>query len=63
MGYTLDGNLENAASLIEAGFGALSNIDGEGVKIDLSKFGVDFASGADQMNANVQEGIKAMAQS
>ncbi len=63
MGYTLDGSLESAASLIEAGFGALSNIDGEGVKIDLSKFGVDFASGADQMNANVQEGIKAMAQS
>ena len=63
MGHTLNGSLESAASLIEAGFGALSNIDGEGVKIDLSRFGVDFASGADQMNANVQEGIKAMARS
>lgn len=63
MGHTLNGSLKSAASLIEAGFNALTNIDGEGVKIDLSRFGVDFASGADQMNANVQKGIREMAQS
>ena len=63
MGHTLNGSLKSAASLIEAGFGALTNIDGEGVKIDLSRFGVDFASGADQMNANIEDGIHAMADS
>lgn len=63
MGYTLDGSLENASKLIQKGFNSLKNIDGEGTKVDLSNFGVDFASGADQMNANIENGIHELADS
>ena len=63
MGYTLDGSLESASELIQKGFKSLKNIDGEGTKVDLSKFGVDFASGADQMNANIENGIHELAAS
>ncbi len=63
MGQTLDGKMESAAALLDKGFKALSNVDGEGTKVDLSKFGVDFASGADVMNANIEKGIHALAES
>ena len=63
LGMKLDGSLESASELIQKGFSALKNIDGEGTKVDLSSFGVDFASGADAMGKNIEEGIHAMAKS
>ena len=63
MGKKLNGSAESAAALIQKGFHALSNIDGEGVAIDLSKLGVDFKNGADDMQVGFQEGIQSMAKS
>lgn len=63
MGQTLSGKAEDAAALIEAGMGALKNIDGEGVKIALDSLGVDFATGAADMTGDFDTGIKEMAKS
>lgn len=63
MGKQIDGSLETAASLIEEGFSHLSNVDGEGVQIDLSKFGANFSDGAAAMGDDVEAGIHAMAES
>lgn len=63
MGQKLDGSAESAATLIQKGFSALSNIDSEGVAIDLNKLGVDFKNGADDMQVGFQEGIQSMAKS
>lgn len=62
-GMQIDGSAETAANLIEKGFGALSNIDGEGVKIDLTRLGVDFSKGADGMAGGFTAGIKSLAKS
>lgn len=62
-GMQIDGSAETAANLIEKGFGALSNIDGEGVKIDLTRLGVNFSKGADGMADGFTTGIKALAKS
>lgn len=62
-GMQIDGSAETAANLIEKGFGALSNIDGEGVKIDLTRLGVDFSKGADGMADGFTTGIKSLAKS
>jgi len=41
LGMKLDGSLETASALIEKGMSTLTNIDGEGDKINLSKFGLN----------------------
>ena len=41
----------------------LSNVDGDGVKIDLTRFGANFTGGAEGMAKGVHEGIQAMAKS
>lgn len=63
MGQTISGSAEDAAALIEKGMSALSNIDGSGIKIDLSKLGVDISSGAESMQKGFDDGVKAMAKS
>lgn len=62
-GQEIDGSAENAAALIQKGYNALSNVDGKGVKVDLSKMGIDFAAGADNAKNNFDAGIKSLAQS
>ena len=62
-GMQIDGSAETAANLIEKGFGALSNIDGEGVKVDLERLGANFKSGADGMANDFAAGIKVFAKS
>ena len=62
-GQEIDGSAENAAALIQKGYSALSNVDGKGVKVDLSKMGIDFASGADNAKNNFDKGIKSLAES
>lgn len=61
MGQEIDGSAEAAARLIEAGFNALINVKGDGVKIALANFGVDFETGAEAMKGNFDSGIKEMA--
>ena len=56
-------NAENVASLIEQAAGALEVQSDGSLKVNLSKIGVDFATGADTMNENVADGIKAVSQS
>ena len=56
-------NAETAAALIEKAAGALQIQADGSVKIDLSRIGVDFVSGADKMNANIEDGIHQVAQS
>lgn len=53
----------NAAQLINAGLGALENIDGEGVKINLSNLGINFVGGVDSLQGNLNSGINDLAQS
>ena len=62
-GIKLDGSAEQAAALIQKGMGALTNIDGKGVKINLEKLGIDFASGADGAKQNFADGVNALAKS
>lgn len=63
LGYKLDGSLESASKLINAGLSAISNVDGEGAKINLTNFGIDFSTGAAGMGTNIHEGIQQMAKS
>lgn len=63
LGMKLDGSLETASKLIEEGYSHITNIDGEGAAINLTQWGVDFASGAEGMAKGVDKGIKQMAQS
>jgi len=62
--YTLDGEAESAAKLIEAAAAALT-VDSNGqVKValgDIADLGIDFSSGADDMAKNVDAGVKAYA--
>ena len=51
----------NAAQLIEAGMNALSNIDGEGVKVNLENIGVDVLGGTEGMTSNFEKAIKEVA--
>ena len=62
-GITLDGKMESAAALIEKGAEALSVTADGSIKVDLGSIGIDFAAGADDLAANVNAGIKEMAQS
>lgn len=63
MGHSLSGKAEDAASMIEWGLGALSNIDGKGVKIDFSKLGADVLAGASSMGEGFDDAIHEMAKS
>ena len=63
MGQKLSGSAEDAARLIEAGMGALKNIDGEGVKVSLKNIGAGFKVGASDMTGDFDDGIKVMAKS
>lgn len=61
MGQTIDGSAENAAVLINAGLGALSNIDGEGVKISLSELGKVVDTSASAMTKDFDSAVREMA--
>ena len=63
MGQEIDGSAEAAASLIQRGFSALTNIKGDGVKIALGNIGADFKTGAADMKGDFDSGIKEMAKS
>ena len=60
-GEEIDGSAENAAALIQKGYSALSNVDGKGVQIDLSKMGIQFAAGADNAKNNFDKGVQSLA--
>lgn len=60
-GQEIDGSAENAAALIQKGYSALSNVDGKGVQIDLSKMGIQFAAGADNAKNNFDKGVQSLA--
>ena len=62
-GYKIGGSASEAAKLIQDGMGALDNIDGKGVKVNLQNLGVDFASGADGAKKNFADGVHALAES
>ena len=53
----------NAAQLIERGMSALTNVNGEGVKIAMEGIGFDFLSGAEEMGLSFDDGIKEVAKS
>ena len=63
MGQEIDGSAEAAASLIQRGFSALTNVKGDGVKIALGNIGADFKTGAADMKGDFDSGIKEMAKS
>lgn len=54
---------EKASALIEKGAQCLTVASDGSIKVDLGKFGIDFAGGAEEMKGNINDGIKAMAQS
>ena len=60
--YTLSGNMQDAADLIEAGAGALASVDGGEMKVNLGKLGIDMQTGASQMRSGLNSGLKTMAQ-
>ena len=63
MGQQLGGKAADAANLIEQGLSHLSNIDGKGVKIDLSGFGIDIATGLKGMSDGFDSGLDDLADS
>jgi len=63
MGQSLNGDLTNAANLIEAGFGSLSNVDGKGVQVDMGKLAANLQTGATDMGKGFDTAIKEMADS
>ena len=63
MGMELDGSMESASKLIQKGFSSLANVDGEGAKISLERWGNSFEDGAKGMQKGVKAGVRAMAKS
>lgn len=63
MGKTLYADGTGAAELITWAMDALANVDGEGVKINLSELGVDVSAGADSMSKGFDAGIQELAKS
>ena len=61
LGMQLKGDMQSAAAAIEAGFAAITNIDGEGAAINLQKLGIDFSGAAQGMTKGVHAGIQEMA--
>ena len=62
LGHTIEADGSGAAELIEAGYSAISNVDGKGAKISLKRMGDEFKIGADGMVDGFEDGLKAMAQ-
>lgn len=60
-GQTISGDAEETANLINKGLGALTNIDGKGVKVNLGKLGFDFSTSADDMTKDFDTAVKEMA--
>ena len=61
MGMEINGDATQTAELIEAGFRAMTLVDGEGAKIDLSglaNFGLDFSMSAQDMGAGIEAGLQ-----
>ena len=63
MGKTLYADGTGAAELITWAMDALANVDGEGVKINLSELGVDVSAGADSMSKGFDAGVQELARS
>lgn len=63
MGQTIYADGSGAAELIQMAMSALSNIDGEGVKVDFSKLGQSFSGGAADMASGFDDAVKTMAKS
>lgn len=63
MGMTIEADGTGAAKLLEAGYSALTNVDGKGVKIALKNVGTGVVEGSDALAKDFQVGIKKMAQS
>ena len=63
IGENVKVNAENVASLIEQAAGALEVQSDGSLKVNLSKIGIDFASGTDAMADNIDKGIDAVADS
>lgn len=61
MGQTIYADGSGAAELIQMAMSALSNIDGEGVKVDFSKLGQSFSGGAADMASGFDDAVKTMA--
>ena len=62
LGQKLDGNLESAAALIQKGFNTLTNVDGEGAKVNLSALGVNLLDGGKMLNKNATAAIHSVAE-
>ena len=60
--YTLSGNMQDAANLIQAGASALASVDGGEMKVNLGQLGIDMQAGASQMRNGLNSGLKTMAQ-
>ena len=63
MGQSINGDLESAANLIDAGFQSLSNVDGKGVQIDMGKLATNLQTGATNMGEGFDDAIHQMAES
>ena len=63
MGMKIDGSAEKTAALIEKGMDYLTNIDGEGVKLNMKQFATDMQVGASDMGEGFDDAIKSMAKS
>ena len=61
-GITLDGSLEKTAALIQKGADSLTAVDSGELLVSLPKMGVDFASAAGGLGANIDDGIHEIAQ-
>lgn len=59
--YQLDGSLEAAAKLIEAGASTLTSVDAGDIKVNIGKLGINLKDGATDMEKGIHEGVTAMA--
>ena len=62
MGQSINGDLTQAANLIDAGFNSLSNVDGKGVKVDMGKLAANLQTGATDMGKGFDTAINQMAE-
>lgn len=63
LGHKLNGSLKSVSELLEEGYKQLSNVDGEGAKINLSNLGVDLENGGKLLNKHSHKAIKEVAES
>lgn len=62
-GQKFDAAGNNTSQLILDGFNAIKMVEGEGPRVDLSSIGLSFASSAESLDAGLEDGIHAMAES